>query len=85
MVIIVSVLLVTTMGTNVGASQNIVGTIYIAVRGDGFATPMGTAVITNTTVRNGILIGSTMTMTGSDEPKTPWVVRAPQGAGPSDG
>ena len=82
--IIVSELLVTTMGTNVGASRNIVKAISIPVRAAGFATPMGTAVITSTTVRSGIRIGSTTTTTGSDNPKTFWVGRAPQVAGPSD-
>ena len=61
--IIVSVSLVTTMGTNVGAIQNTVGRICIAVRVGGFATPMGIGVIMSTPAGNGIRIGSTATTT----------------------
>lgn len=69
------------MGTNVGASQNTVRKIFIAALGAGFVTPMATAVITNTPVRNGIRIGSTTTTTGSDKPKNPRDGEGPAGRG----
>ena len=67
--ITVSVLLVTTMGTNVGASQNIVRRKFILIRADGFATPMETGVIMNTPAGNGIRTGSitTTTTTAADK------------------
>src|SRR3982074_1551381 len=81
--LILSESLVTTMGANVAASQNTVGRICIAVRVGGFATPMGTAVITSTPAGNGIRTGSTTTTTGTDRPKTLPMRRAPLVAGPT--
>jgi hypothetical protein len=45
----------------------------------GFATPMGTGVITSTLAENGIRIGSTTTAT--DKPGSPSVALGPAGGG----
>ena len=65
--IIVCVLSATTTETDAGASQNIARTAFIAIRAVGFATPMGTGVITSTLAGSGIRIGSTTTATGTDK------------------
>ena len=61
--IIVCVLPATAMGTDAGSSQNIVRTRFTLARAVGFATPMGTGVITSTPAGNGIRTGSTATTT----------------------
>ncbi len=66
--IIVCVLLATTTETDVGASQNIVRTVFIAVRAVGFATPTGTGAITSTPAGNGTRTGTTTTTTATDKP-----------------
>jgi hypothetical protein len=47
----------------------------------GFATPMGTGVITSTLAGNGIRIGSTTTATANDKPGNPSIALGPAGGG----
>jgi hypothetical protein len=47
----------------------------------GFATPMGTGVITSTLAGNGIRIGSTTTATATDKPGNPSIALGPAAGG----
>src|ERR1700730_10744784 len=71
------------METGVGASQNIVRGKFILIRADGFATPMETGVIMNTTAGQGIRIGSTptTTTTATDKLGNPPNALGPAGCG----
>src|ERR1700731_3625726 len=78
---IVSVSLATMMETNVGVSLNIVGRLFMFIQAVGFATPMGTGVITSTLAGDGIRIGSTTTATANDNPGNLSIALGPAGGG----
>jgi Short C-terminal domain len=68
------------MATNVGTSLNIVRRLFIVIQAVGFATPMGTGVITNTLAGNRIRMESTTTATATDKPGNPSIARVGTGS-----